>query len=194
MSLVTYSIIGLPSVVSLAFLAGVFELIPVIGPTLGAIPAVLIALATNPSKILWVILATIIIQQLENHILVPRIMQKTVGVNPIVTILSIIAFGSMFGFPGLLMAIPLAAVAQVILDRFLLYPEGPTIKIPVGRDGLSKLGYEAEEFVRDVRMHIRRKETGETDEASDEIEDAIESIASDLEGLLVKNVQQDNVP
>jgi predicted PurR-regulated permease PerM len=194
MALVTYSIIGLPSVLSLAFLAGMFELIPVIGPTLGAIPAVLVAYATNPSKIIWVILATILIQELENQLLAPRIMQKTVGVNPIVTILSIISFGSIFGFPGLLMAIPLAAVAQVILDRFLLHPEGPVLEAPAGRDSLSKLGYELEEFVRDIRMHIRRKESGNTGEESDEIEDALESIASDLEGLLAKTVEQDNVP
>ncbi len=194
MALVTYSIIGLPSVLSLAFLAGTFELIPVFGPALGAIPAVLVAFATNPSKVLWVILATILIQELENQILAPRIMQKTVGVNPMVTILSIIAFGSMFGFPGVLMAIPLAAVVQVILDRVLLHPEGKIIEEPIGRDGLSKLSYEAEEFVQDIRMHIRRKDAVNADEGSDEIEDAIESIASDLEGLLVTMVHQDNVP
>ncbi len=194
MALVTYSIIGLPSVLSLAFLAGTFELIPVFGPALGAIPAVLVAFATNPSKVLWVILATILIQELENQILAPRIMQKTVGVNPMVTILSIIAFGSMFGFPGVLMAIPLAAVVQVILDRVLLHPEGKIIEEPIGRDGLSKLSYEAEEFVQDIRMHIRRKDAVNADEGSDEIEDAIESIASDLEGLLVTTVHQDNVP
>lgn len=194
MSFVTYSVIGLPSALSLAFIAGTFELIPVIGPTLGAIPAVLVAFATNPSKVLWVILATILIQELENHILAPRVMQKTVGVNPMVTILAIIAFGSMFGFPGVLMAIPLAAVVQVVLDRVLLHPEGPVIKVPIGRDGLSKLGYEADEFVRDIRMHIRRKEAGNADNDSDEIEDAIESIASDLQGLVAKSVPQDDVP
>lgn len=194
MALVSYLIIGLPSVLPLAFLAGVFELVPLFGPALGAVPAVLVTFEHNPSKILWVILATVIIQLLENHLLVPRIMQKKVGVNPIVTILSIIAFGSMFGFPGLLMAIPLAAVAQVILDRLLLHPGGSVIEVPAGRDRLSKLSYETQEFVEDVHKLVRRKEASTGDEGSDEIEDAIESIATDLEGLLAQTIQPDSSP
>jgi predicted PurR-regulated permease PerM len=190
-SFIAYSLMGLPSVLSLAVLAGAFELIPFFGPALGAIPALLVAFADDPTKILWVILATLLIQQLENHFLAPRIMQKTVGVNPIVTILSIIGFGSMFGFPGLLMAIPLAAVAQVVLNRLVLHPDGPIVKVPVGRDRVSQLNFEVEEFVKDIHALIRRKEAGAADEKSDEIEDAIESIATDLEGLLAQTVQVD---
>ncbi len=192
MTLVTYLIIGLPSALPLAFIAGMFELMPLFGPALGAVPAVFVALSSDPSKTLWVILATVVIQQLENHLLVPRVMQKTVGVNPIVTILSIIAFGSMFGFPGLLMAIPLAAVTQVILDRLLLHPDRPAIDVPAGRDRLSKLSYETQEFVEDVHKLVRRKGSGKGDEGSDEIEDAIESIATDLEGLLAQTIQPDS--
>lgn len=194
MTFIAYTLIGLPSVLSLAFLAGVFELIPVIGPTLGAIPALLVALTYSPSKVLLVILVTVLIQELENNLLAPRIMKKTVGVNPIVTILSIIAFGSIFGFPGFLMAIPLAAVIQVIIDRMLLHPDGSILEVPAGRDRLSKLNYEAQEFVQDIRSLIRRKEAGTVSEDIDEIEDAIELIAIDLESLLAQPVDQDHSP
>ena len=189
MSLIAYFIIGLPSIFTLAFLAGVFELIPVIGPTLGAIPAVLVAFSSSPSKILWVLLATFLIQMLENHLLYPRNMQKTVGVNPMVTILAIIGFGSLFGFPGLLMAIPLAAIFQVILDRSLLHSADSKIKVPAGRDRLSKLSSEVQEFIQDIRKLVRRKEVAAATEDRDEIEDSIESIAADLEHLLAQTVQ-----
>ena len=194
MAFVAYFFIGLPSIISLAFLAGVFELVPVFGPALGALPALLVDFGSSPSKIIWVLLVTILIQLLENHLLAPRVMQKTVGVNPIVTILSIIGFGSLFGFPGLLMAIPLAAVFQVILDRSILRPVESEIKAPMGRDRLSKLSYELQEFVQDIRKLVRRKEAGVLDENGDEIEDAIESIATDLEGILEQNIQPDNSP
>ena len=186
MALIAYLIIGLPSVLSIAFLAGMFELIPVFGPTLGAIPALLVVLASDPSKILWVILATVSMQFLENNFLAPRIMEKTVGVNPIVTIVSITGFGFLFGFPGLLIAIPLAAVFQVILDRSLIRPVELEIKAPVGRDRLSFLSYEVKEFVQDIRKRVRRKEASTEKENSDEIEDAIESIATDLDTLLTQ--------
>jgi predicted PurR-regulated permease PerM len=189
MSLVAYFIIGLPSLLTLAFLAGIFELIPVVGPTLGAIPAVLVAFASSPSKIIWVLVATFLIQMLENHVLYPRIMQKTVGVNPMVTILAIIGFGSLFGFTGLLMAIPLAAIFQVILDRSLLRPADSKMKAPAGRDRLSKLNSEVQEYIQDIRKLVRRKEVAAAVQDGDEIEDSIEAIATDLEHLLAQTVQ-----
>ncbi len=192
MALIAYLFIGLPSVLSLAFLAGLFELVPVFGPTLGALPALLIAFASSPSNVLWVILATIVIQVLENNLLAPRVMQKTVGVNPIVTILSITGFGFLFGFTGLLMAIPLAAILQVIIDRSLFRPVESEVKPPEGRDRLSKLSYDIHEIVQDVRKRVRRKESGTQDENSDEIEDAIESIANDLDELLSQSIEPDN--
>ncbi len=191
MDLVAYFIIGLPSFISLALIAGACELIPFFGPTLGAIPALLVAGASDPTRLLWVIVATFIVQMLENHLLNPRIMQKTVGVNPIVVILSITGFGFLFGFYGLLMAIPLAAVIQVVIDRSVLHPPEPKIKAPVGRDRISQLSYEAQEFIQDIRKRVRHKETEPGDGDSDEIEDAIESIATDLGNLLAENNQPD---
>lgn len=117
---IAYSIIGLPFTLVLAVIAGLMELIPIVGPALGAIPALLVTLSTDPSKAIWVVVATVVIQLAENHLLVPRIMRNSIGVNPIITILSLVAFSSVFGFPGALVAIPAAAIIQLIVDRIVL--------------------------------------------------------------------------
>ena len=170
----------------MALLAGMFELIPVIGPTLGAIPAVLVAFAYDPSKVIWVIAAGALIQLLENNVLAPRVMHKTVGVNPIVTLLSIIAFGALFGFAGLLLAIPMAAIIQIALDRSLLRPQLSGLAVPVGRDRLSQLRYEAQEFVVDTRSLARRKVTGSVESETDPVEDSLEAIAMELDQALAE--------
>jgi predicted PurR-regulated permease PerM len=114
---IAYFLIGLPYTLVLAVFAGVMELVPIFGPALGAIPALLVALSVDPGKAIWVVVATIIIQLLENTVLVPRIMKSSMGVNPIVVLLSLIAFSSVFGFAGALLALPLAAILQLIVSR-----------------------------------------------------------------------------
>ena len=115
-----YLLIGLPYTLVLAIFAGVMEMVPVFGPALGAIPALLVALSIDPSKALWVVIATAVIQLLENAVLVPRIMKHSMGVNPIIVLLSLIAFSSVFGFVGALLALPLAAIIQLLVSRVVL--------------------------------------------------------------------------
>lgn len=117
---VFYSLIGLPYTLVLAVFAGLMEMIPVFGPALGAIPALLAALSTDPSKAIWVLVVTGLIQMMENLWLVPRIMKNSMGVNPIIILLSLVAFGTVFGFAGAVLALPLAAIIQLILDRILI--------------------------------------------------------------------------
>ena len=117
---IAYLLIGLPYILVLAIFAGVMEMIPVFGPALGAIPALLVALSIDPGKALWVVIATVVIQLLENAVLVPRIMKHSMGVNPIIVLLSLIAFGSVFGFVGALLALPLAAIIQLLVSRVVL--------------------------------------------------------------------------
>jgi predicted PurR-regulated permease PerM len=117
---IAYLLIGLPYILVLAIFAGVMEMVPVFGPALGAIPALLVALSIDPSKALWVVIATGVIQLLENTVLVPRIMKHSMGVNPIIVLLSLIAFGSVFGFVGALLALPLAAIIQLLVSRVVL--------------------------------------------------------------------------
>jgi predicted PurR-regulated permease PerM len=117
---IAYLLIGLPYLLVLAIFAGVMELVPIFGPALGAIPAFFVALSIDPSKAIWVVVATAVIQLLENAVLVPRIMKHSMGVNPIIVLLSLIAFSSVFGFVGALLALPLAAIIQLLVGRVML--------------------------------------------------------------------------
>ena len=122
-ALILYTLIGLPYTLVLALIAGVMEMVPIVGPALGAVPALLAALSTDPDKVIWVLIATGLIQMMENVLLVPRVMKNSMGVNPIIILLSLVAFSSVFGFAGALLALPLAAIIQLILDRILNPPE-----------------------------------------------------------------------
>jgi predicted PurR-regulated permease PerM len=116
---IAYLLIGLPYTLVLAIFAGVMEMVPIFGPALGAIPALSVAVSLDPSKAIWVVVATVVIQMLENVFLVPRIMKSSTGVNPIIVLLSLIAFGSVFGFAGALLALPLAAIIQLFVSRMV---------------------------------------------------------------------------
>jgi predicted PurR-regulated permease PerM len=116
---VGYSVIGLPNPAVLAVAAGLFEIVPMIGPVLAFTPAVLVALAADPSKALIVLVYAIIIQQIESQILVPRVMRHAVGVSPLTVLLGILAGAALAGLAGAFLAVPLAAAAQVILAHVL---------------------------------------------------------------------------
>jgi predicted PurR-regulated permease PerM len=188
LALVAYLLIGLPNALMLAVLAGVFEAVPMIGPLLGAIPAGLVALSISPVKLVWVIVATVVIQQLENSLLVPRVMRKAVGVNPFVSLLAIFAFSSLFGIAGALMAIPLAAIIQLLLDRFVFHPAAMDPEVTAGRDSASRLRYEAQDLAQDLRKQARHRKRGSdlTVKQIDQVMDEIETITTDLDALLAQ--------
>jgi predicted PurR-regulated permease PerM len=190
MSLAAYWLIGLPYVLVLGFVAGVMEVVPLIGPLLGAIPAVLVALSLGPDKLIWVIIATLVIQQLENSVLVPRVMRRAVGVNPFVSLLAIFAFGSLLGIAGTLMAIPLAAIIQLLLDRFIFHPDATEPEVMSGRDYASRLRYEAQALAQDLRLQARLPQAGLDQEIrqTDQVMDKIEAITTDLDKLLARRV------
>jgi len=185
LSLVAFLAIGLPSAVGLALAAGLMEFVPIVGPPLGALPAVLIALSAGGSKVIWVILAVVTIQSLQNTLIVPRVMHRVVGVNPVVTLLAIAGFGTLLGLPGFLLAIPMAAIIQILLGRFLLEADVQPQPVPIGRDRLSILRLQAQELAQDVRKRVRVKEES-AEEVEDQVEDALEAIALDLDGLLAQ--------
>ncbi len=190
MALVAYVIIGLPNPLALALIAGIFEVIPIVGPALGAIPALLIALTLNPIYIIWVLLATVIIQGLENYLLVPRIMGSAVGVNPIITLLFLATFVKIMGLAGAILAIPMAAVLQLVLDHFVL-SAGINGDSPLeGRDHFSALRYEIQELINDVRKQLREKDA-RSNQASDQVEDAIELLAVELDAILNEQVREE---
>lgn len=188
LALVAYVVIGLPNALVLALVAGLLEAVPLVGPLLGAIPAAVIALSIAPSKLIWVIVATLIIQQVENSVLVPRIMRQAVGVNPFVSLLAIFAFSTLFGVAGALMAIPLAAMMQLLFERFVFHPGTQEPEVPSGRDFASRLRYEAQDLIQDLRKQARLKKGG-TDlkvKQIDQVMDEIEALTTDLDSLLAQ--------
>jgi predicted PurR-regulated permease PerM len=186
MALAAYLLIGLPNALVLALMAGVLEAVPMIGPLLGAIPAALIALSIGPDKLIWVIIATVVIQQLENSLLVPRVMRRAVGVNPFVTLLALFAFSSLFGIAGAFMAIPLAAIIQLLLNRFVFHPAAMEPEASAGRDYASRLRYEAQDLAQDLRKQARLDKEGSDlgVKQIDHVMDEIEGITTDLDSLL----------
>ena len=98
--------------IALAVFAGVAELIPIVGPFIGALPAVLIVAATDPDKIIWVLLLYVAVQQVENHLLVPRVQGHAVDLHPAVIIMLLAIAGTVFGFIALVVIIPLVALLR----------------------------------------------------------------------------------
>ena len=193
LALVAYLLIGLPNALVLALVAGLLEVVPMVGPLLGAIPAALVALSIGPDKLVWVIVATVVIQQLENSLLVPRVMSKAVGVNPFVTLLALFAFSSLFGISGALMAIPMAAIIQLLLDHFVFYPAAIESEASAGRDYASRLRYEAQDLAQDLRKQARLKKGGSDLRVKqiDQVMDEIETITTDLDSLLAESNTSD---
>ena len=194
LSLVVFLVLRLPNAFLLALIAGLFEAVPMVGPILGAIPAVLVALSMSPTTVIWVIISTLIIQQIENNLLVPRIMNKVVGVNPFISILSISTFTSLYGIGGALMAIPLAAVIQLILDRTLMRKEPETEVLIGGRDKLNVLRYDTQEFLSGIRNQARQTQPGDTQNRTriDSVMEEMEMVARDLDTLLAQKAEGKN--
>lgn len=188
MSLVAYWLIGLPNALILALAAGLLEAVPMIGPLLGAIPAATIALSIAPTRFIWVVVSSILIQQLENNFLVPRVMRKAVGVNPFVSILAIFAFSSLFGIAGALMAIPLAAIIQLLLDCFVFQSTMAESEYSGGRDHANRLRYETQNLAQALRNAARIKKGGSDVRVwqIDKVMDEIEALTTDLDVLLTQ--------
>lgn len=110
-------IIGVPHALLLAVLAGIFELIPLFGPILSAIPAVFVAYAAmGPSTALIVAALYLVIQQFENHVIYPLVVKKVIGIPPLVSIIALVVGGELAGFLGILIAVPVAAVVMEFLS------------------------------------------------------------------------------
>jgi predicted PurR-regulated permease PerM len=114
-----YSLIGLQDALVLGLLAGVLEVLPYFGPVLAAVPALLIALATSPSKALGVLAIVAGVHLFENLFLVPRVMNKAVGVPPAFGLLAIATLGALLGLSGAMLAIPAVVVLQLAYHHFV---------------------------------------------------------------------------
>ncbi len=115
-------LLGVKYSLILGLLAGLTEFIPIIGPIIAAIPAAFFALtdfSDAPWKFGVVILVFIVIQQIENQILVPRIMRRAVGVNPVIVIVALLIGAKLGGLIGMLLAVPLVTIIGIFMEDFL---------------------------------------------------------------------------
>lgn len=110
------SIIGVQYALVLAIIAGLFEIVPYIGPIAAAIPAIILAFLQSPVKGIMTLVLYVAVQQLENNILVPKIMQKVVGLNPVVSIVALMVGFNIFGIVGAILAVPVATMIAVFVE------------------------------------------------------------------------------
>ncbi len=110
-------VIGVPAALALALLAGLAQFVPLIGPIVAAVPALLIALADGWQTTLWTLVLYVLIQQIESNLITPLVQRQAVSLPPAVTLFAVVAFGLLFGPLGILFATPLAVVALVAVSR-----------------------------------------------------------------------------
>jgi len=111
------TIVGVQNSLVLAIIGGFANMIPYFGPFLGAIPAVLLTVFDHPAKAVWVILVFIIVQQIDNAFISPKIIERRIGLHPLVSISAIIIGGELFGVVGMFFSVPVAAILLVIAKR-----------------------------------------------------------------------------
>jgi predicted PurR-regulated permease PerM len=118
MTTVAYFLLNLPNALLLGVIAGIAELIPIVGPALGAIPALLVAAVTGDVTLVLLVAGVyVVIQVIEGNILVPMVMKNAIGVPPFLVIVSLLVGGAVAGLIGALLAVPIAAAVVVILER-----------------------------------------------------------------------------
>jgi len=111
-------VIGLPYAAALALIAGAGEVVPTIGPIVAAIPLIAVGLLSSPTQGLLALGLAVLVQQLENNLIVPRVIGHAVELHPVVVMLAILAGGELLGIPGALLAVPVVAALSVVVDEF----------------------------------------------------------------------------
>ncbi|MDQ3293689.1 MAG: AI-2E family transporter [Actinomycetota bacterium] len=113
------AILGLPFWLLIGMIAGIFNMIPLIGPYIGGIPGVIIALTAGDgmSQALWVVAIMTAAQQIDNHFITPNVMQRVVKLHPAAVMLALLAGGTLGGLFGILLAVPVAAILKILLGH-----------------------------------------------------------------------------
>ena len=115
LSTVTLSLIGIPFALLLGVFSGLVSFIPFVGPLISVIPPVLLALIGHPIDALWVVLAYAGIQMIESYLIYPLVMSRAVSLHPAVVMFALLIMGTLFGFVGVLLAVPLVTALHVLL-------------------------------------------------------------------------------
>ena len=113
-----YLLLKIPFALPLAVITGIFEIVPILGPIVSAVPAVLIGFGISPLVGIGAAAVAFIVNQLENYILVPKIMQKSTGVSPLLILISVAVGAKLAGAMGVVIAVPFVITIQVILKEF----------------------------------------------------------------------------
>ena len=121
------ALMGVPYFYVLAFIAGIGEMIPIVGPIVSAIPAIAVAFTVSPGLALGVTVFFFAQQQLENAVLVPKVMGQTVGLGAVTVITSLIIGGELLGIVGALLAVPTAAIIKVLVEELYLAEKEPEL-------------------------------------------------------------------
>lgn len=129
-------LIGVPSALTLGLIAGIVEFIPLVGPIIAAVPAILVALAVGPETALWTVGLYLLVQQIEGNLLQPLLQQYTVDLPAVILLFALLGFGTLFGALGIVLAAPLAVVVYVLVKRLYVKEALDTeTSIPGGDEG-----------------------------------------------------------
>jgi predicted PurR-regulated permease PerM len=134
LTMIALSVIGIPYALFIGALSGLLAFVPLVGTLISIIPPVLLALATDPILAVWVILAYVVIHQVEAHVIHPLVMSRAVTLHPVVVISAILIMGTLFQLIGLVLAVPLVAALSVLvrelwiarMDRMGTDPRAPS--------------------------------------------------------------------
>ena len=161
--------VKIPFAAVVGLIAGVFNLVPLIGPFIGAVPAVILGLLSGePIRALWGALVLLLVQQIDNHIISPNVMARTVKLHPITVMLALLAAGSLFGLFGMLMIVPGIATAKMLAGHFwkkrsvreaivAAMPDGATPAVVADSVSVEGVGVEGEEVVVAEERTVVRK-------------------------------------
>lgn len=129
MVFVGLSLFNIKYALILGLIAMIFEVIPIVGPVISAIPGVILAFSQSPTLGLWVLTFYIIVQQLESHVIAPLILGKSLGLNPITVIIAILIGAKLAGILGIILSVPVAVVIVEILDDLAKQKEGRRLAV-----------------------------------------------------------------
>lgn len=115
---IAFYLIGVPYALLLGVVNGLAEFVPIIGPWAGGVPAVIVAFLDDPTKGLWTLIAILVLQFLESQVITPVAMSRAADVHPFVTLFALILFGGLFGFLGVLLALPLVLLFWTVVEVF----------------------------------------------------------------------------
>lgn len=111
------ALLGVPSAAGLGLIAGLLDVVPMIGPVIAGAPAVLLAFTVSPMTALWTLVLYLVVQQLQGNVLQPMIQQQAVNIPPAILLFSVVAAGMLFGMLGVLLASPLTITLFVVVQR-----------------------------------------------------------------------------